>query len=150
MLSVIIDARGGADGLPLLLAQLTAGAVDGLVRQVAIVAAQGAPGIDFLCEDMGAQAFLDIAPAANAARADWLLLLPADFRLRDGWIKSLEAHLARGGGAAAVNGLEAGGLFRRRPLGVLIERGRLDADRLPGADLQRLRRGLGLGPRRIG
>ena len=38
MLTVIIDARADATRLPALLAQLTAGAVDGLVRQVVIVA----------------------------------------------------------------------------------------------------------------
>ncbi|MBL8772785.1 MAG: hypothetical protein JNK30_15490, partial [Phenylobacterium sp.] len=46
MLSVIIDARRDADRLPALLTQLTAGAVDGLVRQVAIVASPGQAGID--------------------------------------------------------------------------------------------------------
>lgn len=148
MLTVIIDARGEAGGLPLLLAQLTAGAVDGLVRQVAIVAADGAPLIDLLCEDMGAEAHPEIAVAAAASRADWLLVIPADFRLRDGWIKALEAHLARGGGAAMVRGLDDGGLFARRPIGVLVERRQVEG--LHGADLKRLRRDLGLGAKRIG
>src|SRR5688500_14779757 len=88
MLSVIIDARGEAEGLPALLSQLTAGAVDGLVRQVLIVAADGQPGIDDLCEDMGAEAHPTIEAAGAAARVDQLLILPADIRLRDGWIRS--------------------------------------------------------------
>jgi hypothetical protein len=148
MLSVIIDAREGADRLPALLGQLTAGAVDGLVRQVLIVAADGAPGIDLLCEDMGAEAKSSLEAAAAGARADLLLVLPADFRLRDGWIGALEDHLARGAAPAVVQGLSTGGLFVRRPYGVLVERGRLQGRR--GADLQRLRRDLGLGVRRIG
>ena len=54
MLTVIIDARDDAERLPALLAQLTAGAVDGLVRQVLIVAAEGQAGIGDLCEETGA------------------------------------------------------------------------------------------------
>jgi hypothetical protein len=149
MLSVIIDARAGADRLPALLAQLTAGAVDGLVRQVLIVAAAGQAGIELLCEDMGAEAQASIPAAAEAARAGHIMVLPADFRLRDGWIGSLEQHMARGGEPALVAGLGEPGLFARRPFGVLVERSRLQAAR-HGADLQGLRRGLGLRGRRIG
>ena len=149
MLSVIIDARAGADRLPALLAQLTAGAVDGLVRQVLIVAAPGEAGIDLLCEDMGAEARASFQAAAEAARSEHLLVLPADFRLRDGWMGSLQDHMARGGEPALVAGLGEPGLFARRPFGVLVERSRLHAAR-HGADLQGLRRSLGLGRRRIG
>ena len=148
MLTVIIDARNDAERLPALLAQLTAGAVDGLVRQVLIVAAAGQAGIDDLCEEMGAEAYPAFETAAQAARFERLLVLPADFRLRDGWIGSLDGHLARGGAAAVVAGLSDGGLFRRQPYGVLVERGRLEGRR--GADLKGLRRDLGLRARRIG
>lgn len=148
MLSVIIDARNRSDGLPALLSQLTAGAVDGLVRQVLIVAADGQPGIDHLCEDMGAEAHPTIEAAGAASRADQLLILPADFRLRDGWIRSLAGHLTHSAEPAVVAGLSEGGLFSRRPFGVLLERRRLEGRR--GADLQRLRRDLGLRARRVG
>jgi len=148
MLAVIVDARTETEGLPALLAQLTAGAVDGLVRQVLIVAADGQADIDHLCEETGADARSTIEAAAAASRADRLMVLPADFRLRDGWIGSVEGHLARGGADAVVQGLAEGGLFRRRPFGVLVERRRFDGRR--GADLQRLRRELGLRASRIG
>lgn len=148
MLTVIIDARTEAQSLPVLLAQLTAGAVDGLVRQVLIVAADGQAGIDDLCEETGAEAHPTIEAAGHVARADWLAVLPADFRLRDGWIKALEGHLARGGAAAVVAGVSEGGLFSRQPYGVLLERRRLEGRH--GADLKRLRRELGLRARRIG
>jgi len=148
MVSVIIDARIGPEGTAALLAQLTAGAVDGLVRQVLIVAADGQPGIALLCEDMGAEAHPTLESAAQAARAEQLMILPGDFRLRDGWIKAVEGHLARGGEPAVVSGFSDAGLFGRRPFGVLVERGRLEGRR--GADLQRLRRDLGLRARRIG
>lgn len=149
MLSVIIDARADAERLPALLAQLTAGAVEGLVRQVIIVAAPGQGGIDILCEDMGAEAQPSFAAAAEASRGEHVLVLPAAFRLRDGWIPSLERHMAEGAEPARVAGLADAGLFARKPYGVLVERGRLQAGR-NGADLEGLRRSLGLRSRRIG
>jgi hypothetical protein len=148
MLTVIIDARHDVDRLPALLAQLTAGAVDGLVRQVLIVAAAGQAGIGDLCEETGAEAHLTLEAAAQTARAEKLLVLPADFRLRDGWIGSLSGYLGRSGAGAVVAGLSEGGLFSHRPYGVLVERGRLEGRR--GADLKGLRRDLGLRARRIG
>ncbi|WP_293904100.1 cell wall biosynthesis glycosyltransferase [Phenylobacterium sp.] len=148
MLTVIIDARSDAERLPSLLAQLTAGAVDGIVRQVLIVAADGQPGIDELCEETGAEAHATLEAAAGAARAELLMVLPAELRLRDGWIGSLHDHLAAGPAPAVVSGLVTGGLLGRGPFGVLVERGRLAVDQ--GADLKRLRRELGLRARRIG
>jgi hypothetical protein len=148
MLSVIIDARARDGRLPALLAQLTAGAVDGLVRQVLIVAELEQPMIRDLCEETGADAYPSLDAAAAAARFDPLLILPGDFRLRDGWLGSLNAHLSGGGGAAVVAGLAGDALFARRPFGVLVERRRLDGRH--GADLDGLRRQLGLRARRIG
>lgn len=154
MLSVIIDARGSDAGLPGLLAQLTAGAVDGVVRQVLIVAAAGQPGIADLCEEMGAEAHPSIPAAARAARADWLMVLPAGLRLRDGWLGSLKAHLAAGPKPAQVAGLAKGGMFRPGPVGVLVEAARVHAAQ-DGVDVQGLVRQLGLpkwglGGQRIG
>ena len=149
MLTVIIEARHGAERLPALLAQLTAGAVDGLVRQVILVVADRQDAIEQLCEDMGAEAQPSFAAAAAVARAERLLVLPGDFRLRDGWIASLQDHMARGGAPALVAGAAEGGLFARKPVGLLVERRRLQDSR-EGADLQALRRSLGLRGRRIG
>ena len=146
MLTVIIDARTQAAKLPALLAQLTAGAVDGLVRQVLIVAGTGQAGIEALCDETGAEAYAALDAAATAARAEWLMVLPADFRLRDGWISTLSGHVDRG--PALIRGLADGGLFARRSFGVLVERARVAG--VLGADLKGLRRGLGFNPRRTG
>lgn len=148
MISVIVDARRGAEALPVLLAQLTTGAVDGLVRQVLLVAEPGQAGIDLLCEETGADAHLSLEAAAAVARASWLIAAPAEFRLRDGWIKAIEGHLAGGGKAAIVQGLDRGSVFRRPTTAVLVERGRLEGRH--GADLDGLRRELGLRPARVG
>ncbi len=147
MLTVVIEARSGAERLPALLAQLTAGAVDGLVRQVLIVAAADQPGVAELCEETGAEAHVSLPGAARASRSDRLLVLPADFRLRDGWIGALGGHLAAGGGRALVVGLGQGRLFGPRASGLLVERG-LVQDGVD--DAQRLRRRLGLSVPRIG
>jgi hypothetical protein len=148
MLTAIIDARARDEYLPALLAQLTAGAVDGIVRQVLIVTALPHPGIDALCEETGAEAHVGIDKAAGASRAEWLIVFPADFRLREGWIGTLKGHLERGQGAAVVRGLSDGGLLARKPYGVLVERSRLKLGQ--GTDLKRLRRSLGFNPRRTG
>ena len=148
MLTVIIDARTEPERLPALLAQLTAGAVDGLVRQVVIVAATGQADIADLCEETGADVQPTIEAAAAVARADWLAVLPASFRLRDGWIGSLAGHLGQGSQGALMLGLPEPGLFARRAYGVLIQRSRLASGQ--GTDLKRLRSGLGFNPRRTG
>lgn len=141
MLTVIIDAREGTEGLASLLAQLTAGAVDGIVREVRIVASAETPGIDLFCEDMGAEAHPTLAAAGAAARSERMLVLPATFRFRDGWIAALNDHMAAGGAPARVAGLSAGRPLARSPEGLLVARGALaDAE---GADLKRLRRLLG-------
>lgn len=149
MLTVIIDARAADPGLPGLLAQLTAGAVDGIVRQVLIVAADGQAGIDALCEETGAEPHATLAAAAGAARAEWLMILPPDLRLRDGWIGALNAHAAAGATPAIVAGLGEGGLLGRGPFGVLVERARV-AGAQQAVDIKGLRRQLGLRARRIG
>ena len=148
MLTVIIDARNERERLPSLLGQLTAGAVDGLVRQVIIVAGVGQADIADLCEETGADLQPTIEAAAASARADWLVVLPASFRLRDGWIGSLTGHLGRDGQNALVLGLSDRGLFASRDDGVLVERSRVTGNQ--GTDLKRLRRDLGFNPRRTG
>lgn len=147
MLSVIVDARQDADALPALLAQLTRGAVEGLVREVFIVAPHSET-IVALCEDMGAEAADGIEPALAWAKSDLVLVLPAALRLRDGWVEALGAHVAAGGPGAVVVGLVRGGLFSSAPFGVLVERARVVSLQEP--DLDRLRRKLGLRPPRIG
>lgn len=137
MLSVIIDASGKTDGLTGLLAQLTAGAVNGIVREVWIVA-EPSEGLEQVCEATGAERCDRMSEAATAARYESLLVLPADFRLRDGWINALEGA----GGDGVVVGLG-------RPRGVLVGRRRAQelADHV---SLGGLRRKLGLLPKRLG
>ena len=140
MLTVIVEARTDADRLAGLLAQLTGGAVEGVVRQVLIVGPREGL-IAELCEATGAEAAGDWAQAMQAARSDLLLAAPAALRLREGWIEAVMRYVADGGRAAIVRG-------QGRAAGVLVERARAVGER----DLRGLRRQLGLRllQRRIG
>lgn len=147
MLSVIVDAREAPRKLPALLAQLTAGAVEGLVREVFIVAPHS-DAVAALCEDMGAEAADTVEAALAWAKGETVLVLPAGLRLRDGWVEALSEHVATDGRDALVMGLAEPGLLARKPYGVLVERAHVV--RLEDPDLKRLRRQLGLRPLRIG
>ena len=133
MLSLIVDARARPEGLPPLLAQLTSGAVEGLVREVIVVGRREGV-IDWVCEDMGAEAEPTLAAALERAKGQLVLALPAEFRFREGWVERLRSFLAEGGKAAEFRGL---GGWLSTPRGVLVERGR--ALSLQAADLQQLR-----------
>lgn len=137
MLSVIVDASGDTGRLTGLLAQLTAGAVDGLVREVWIVAPPSA-SMSEICDATGAERCDRMSQAAAAARCETLLVLPADFRLRDGWISALEHAEGRG----LVVGLG-------RSRGVLVDR-HLAQQLADDVSLHRIRRKLGLWPQRLG
>lgn len=143
MFTVILDARAQAERLPVILTQLTAGAVDGLIRQVLLVAPDAQVGLEALCEETGAEARPTFAAAAKAARYDTILALPADFRFRDGWIRALDGRAP----PAVVVGMGEGGFFRRAPTGLLVQRSLLEQG---VDDIGALRRRLPLRVRRIG
>lgn len=139
MLTVIIPAGSSESALASLLSRLVPAAVDGLVSQVVVVG--GGDGAREICEDAGADLTATFAAAVAAARKDWLLVLPTDLRLADGWDGALGRHLAAGGGAARLESVPGGLLARLRaqPSGVLVRAGDVKA---PGAavDLLGLRR----------
>jgi hypothetical protein len=128
MLSVIVDTQGAEDRLAGLLAQLTSAAVEGLVKEVLVVdAAHGeaiADAIAAMCEDTGARAVGSVADGIGRAKSDWLLVLPAAIRFRDGWVERLKDRVTAGPRAAVVEGMKPSGLFARRPYGVLVSRAR--------------------------
>lgn len=137
MLSVIVDAPSDTARLPGLLAQLTAGAVEGLIREVWIVAPPS-EALDEICDATGAERCDRMSEAVAAARYETLLVAPANFRLRDGWISAL--------GQAEGRGVVVG-LGRAR--GVLVDR-RLAQELADQVSLARIRRKLGLWPQRLG
>jgi hypothetical protein len=146
MLSVIV-IPGDPERLAGLLAQLTAAAVEGLVRDVQLVAGAGDGLIEALCDATGANTAPDLAAAVAKARGDLLLIAPPELRLTDGWVERLADHLRDGGGEARLAGI-GGGFLRRAPEGLLISRAK--ARPLAEVGLQELSRKLGRGARRLG
>jgi hypothetical protein len=144
MLSVIV-VPGDPAKLPGLLAALTEAAVEGLVRDVMLMAGEHPAVLDALCEATGAKLAPDWAQAVQSARSDWLLVAPPDLRLKDGWVERLGLHLRDGVGEARLVGTSPGWL-RRAPQGVIIPRAK--AASAQGGPEQ-LARKLGRGARRL-
>ncbi|MET0273688.1 MAG: cell wall biosynthesis glycosyltransferase [Phenylobacterium sp.] len=155
MLSIIIDTTDAEDRLAGLLAALTPAAVDGVVKEVLVVDTSSsevvAAEVDALCEDMGATLAGDLSDAIEQAKSDWLLVLPADIRFRNGWLEELNDHLAGGGREAILVGDAKGGLLAGlgpKPAGVLVSKAA--AMGLNDPDLQGLRRKVGARAARLG
>ena len=146
MLSVIVTA-GNPERLAGLLAALIPGVVESVVREVILVGEEPAGLLDALCEATGARLAPDLAAAIASARSDWLLVVPPELRLTDGWVERLAGHLREGGGEARLQGVSEGPM-RPRARGVVISRAKAAASAKGG--LQRLARKLGRGARRIG
>jgi len=144
MLSVIVEATGEGERLPGILAVLTSAAVEGLVREVVIAGGGPAELLAVLRDETGAELAGSVGEAAKAAKSELLLVLPADYRPRLGWVEALALHVRAGGREAVLAG-EGGGFLRAAPYGVLI--GRAKAAGLAHPDLKRLRRELARAPR---
>ncbi|WP_168077528.1 cell wall biosynthesis glycosyltransferase [Caulobacter sp. SSI4214] len=128
MISVVLVASEDLPGLAAQMALLVPAAVDGLVKEVILVA-DGEPGVEALVEDSGARLVTTsgdrLAAGAAAARGDWILTLRATPALREGWREPIEKHLAGGAGAPAVLAVPGGGLLGKlapRWHGLLVRR----------------------------
>ncbi|UTP38068.1 glycosyltransferase [Phenylobacterium sp. LH3H17] len=143
MLSVIVPTLNSERDLANLLARLVPAAVDGLVSQVIVLDGGSTDGTLEVSEDAGADVASTFASALAIARRDWVLILPADLRLRSGWDGAVGGHLTRRGGNALVLGERDGegllGRLRPAPSGVLVEKSALKGAG-PGLDLVGLRR----------
>lgn len=147
MLSVIVVAGNEGERLPGVLAALTSAAVQGLVRDVAIVGGHPPELLDVLRDETGAALFAELASAIAAARSELLLVLPAAFRPRADWLEAVAAHLRDGGREAVLRG-EGGTFLKPTPYAVLTLKAK--AAGLAHPDLQRLRRSLGRKAGRLG
>jgi hypothetical protein len=147
MLSVIVLAEGEGERLPGALAALTSAAVEGLVRDVAIVGGGPRALLEALRDDTGAELAGRFGEAAVAAKSELLLVAPARFRPRRIWIEHLAAALREGAREAVIAG-EGGGFLRSAPYAVVIPKAK--ALGLAHPDLQHLRRALGRGAARLG
>ncbi|ATC24264.1 cell wall biosynthesis glycosyltransferase [Caulobacter vibrioides] len=130
MISVVLIASEDLPGLAAQMAMLVPAAVDGLVKEVVLVAGDE-PGVAVLAEDSGARLVRvegdtadRLAAAVAAARGDWILTLRAAPVLREGWREPVERHLAGGAGGAASLVAPSGllGRLASKMHGVLLRR----------------------------
>ncbi len=143
MLSVIVPTLNSERDLASLMTRLVPAAVDGLVSQVIVLDAGSTDATLEIAEDAGADAASTFATALAIARRDWILILPADMRLRGGWEGAVGGHLTGRGGSALVRGERDGkGLLARlraSPTGLLVAKAALKGAG-PQLDLVALRR----------
>lgn len=142
MLSVIIPALNAGRDLQRLLAALVPPAVDGLVREVIVADGGSTDETAVLCEDAGALLVMGgIAEAAARAKAEKVLIVPADLRLPHGWARRLVEHMERSPDGALIAG-ETDSLWGRltgKPFALMLPR----TEATGGGDLAALRRRLG-------
>ena len=81
MISVIVPTHDSAAVLGPCLSALVPAAVDAIVTEVFVVDGGSGDGTLAIAEDAGAKRAATVEAAVAAAKADWLLLLPADLRL---------------------------------------------------------------------
>jgi glycosyltransferase involved in cell wall biosynthesis len=96
MLTVIIETRNAEQSLPRTLAPLVSGAVDGLLREVIVQDWNSTDHTVRVAEQAGCTVVEggSLSACIKRAKGDWLLLLEAGSRLGDGWIESVERHIA--------------------------------------------------------
>jgi len=109
MISIIIATHNHGAVLAETLDALVPAAIDGLVREV-IIADGGSTdatfaiadgyGTDVITASGGIAAGLNAA--LEAARCQWVLVLPADVRLQPGFERTIATCIARGDGVAAI------------------------------------------------
>jgi glycosyltransferase involved in cell wall biosynthesis len=93
MITVIVQTLNNERTLSTCLAALVPAAVDAIVTEVFVVDGGSGDGTLAIAEDAGAKRAATLEAAVAAAKADWLLLLPADLRLETGWDAEAVAHL---------------------------------------------------------
>ena len=152
MLSVIIPTLDSAADLQGLLAALVPAAMDGLVREVICADAGSTDPTREICEDAGAELVAGgLVTAAKTAKGAWVLVLPAQIRLRPDWVETMKAHLGGGMRPAVARGVREPGLagwFGAVPAGLLAEASKV-AERAETRDVAALVRALGTGAARL-
>lgn len=142
MISVLITAGDDPRPLARLLAALVPAAAEGLVREVAVIGAEG-PSFD-LADDAGARLVPagGFAEALAGARGPWIAGLPLAAVFTSDWMAVVSAHLAREA-AAPVRLVGRGLALRRGPEGWLVPKSRAPSAAATEQDLHRLARRAG-------
>lgn len=109
MLTVMMECDNQEAELAQTLSVLVAGAVEGLVSDVAVLDRGSADGSAKVADAAGCRFYLDWALPATieAARGEWLLLLEAGARPQGAWIDEIAEHLALSRNPACFTGSSA-------------------------------------------
>lgn len=102
MISAIVTTHNSARHLVRCLAPLVAGVADGLVKEAIVADAGSSDDSVAMAEEAGCRVVSgDVRDGANAARGDWLLVLPACAMLEAGWIEDVRRFVQRAPNGAA-------------------------------------------------
>lgn len=93
MISVLITASDDPKALTRLLTALVPAAAEGLVREVAVIGAEGPSRA--IADDAGAGLYDDFAQALQKAKGPWVAGLPLGPGFAPHWMERVIAHLAR-------------------------------------------------------
>jgi hypothetical protein len=138
MICVIVTAADDPKPLARLLTALVPAAAEGLVREVAVVGAEGPSRA--IADDAGADIFATWPQAVIQARSAWLAGLPLATLLAPDWMEVLADHLARDEAVPArLTNRPAGLTLSAAPEGWLVPK-RLAASAVVEQDLQRIAR----------
>ena len=103
MISVVVATSNNAAQLPDTLSALVHAAMTGLVGEVIIVDAGSTDGTLMIADAMGAQLVTHViggrgaqlAAGAARSRSEWLMFLPADAALENGWDDEVDSFVRR-------------------------------------------------------
>ena len=139
MICVILTATDDPKPLARLLTALVPAAAEGLVREVAVIGAEGPSRA--LADDAGADLFESFGEALAHARSVWLAGLPLAAVLASDWMQVLADHLAGDRpGPARLIARSAGLRLTAAPEGWLIPKRLAASAALAEQDLQRIAR----------
>ena len=140
MISVLITAPDDPRALTRLLTALVPAAAEGLVREVAVIGAEGPAHT--IADDAGAGLYGAFAEAFEKAKGPWIAGLPAGPSFSSDWMELSPAHLAREPAAPArLMVCRPGGFsFGGAPEGWLVPKRLATSAVVVEQDLQRLAR----------
>jgi len=139
LISVLVTAADDPKALTRLLTALVPAAAEGLVREVAVIAAVGPERA--IADDAGAELYDAFGPAFERAKGPWIAGLPLGPNLAPDWMELVIAHLAKEPPAPARLAARSGRLsLAAQPEGWLAPKPRAGSAAVVEQDLQRLAR----------
>ena len=139
MISILVTAGDDPKALTRLLTALVPAAAEGLVREVAVIAAAGPERA--IADDAGADLYDAFGEAFDKAKGPWVAGLPLATNFAPDWMELVIAHLAKEPPTPARLSARAAGLsLSSPPEGWLVPKRLAASAAVVEQDLQRLAR----------